>query len=148
MHYSLLKLITLSSSSAFPFISLGLTIFGEVFVYVTVLCDRIFFYPTTEVVTFHLHGWCTLGVWFFFFVCVFCFVFLLAFTDLGHECQDLLSPCNGMHHCMWAQTRPQFILSSERVSGNGVKTHVNPKGKSPLLETQRRVELAMLCHWG
>ena len=35
-----------------------------------------YFNPTTEVVTFHLHGWCMLGV------------FLLpAFTHLGHGCQ-------------------------------------------------------------
>ena len=41
-----------------------------------------------------------------FFLCVFfcfvlfCFVFLVpAFTRLGHECQDLLSPCDGMHVC-------------------------------------------------
>ena len=45
-----------------------------------------FFKQTIEVVTFHLHGWCMLGV------------FLLpAFTRLGHECQDLLSPCDRMH---------------------------------------------------
>ena len=31
--------------------------------------------------------------------------------------------------CMCAQTRPQFILSSERVVGNGVRTHVISKGK-------------------
>ena len=44
-----------------------------------------FFNPTIEVVTFCLHGWCTLDV------------FLLpAFTRLGHECQDFLSPCGGM----------------------------------------------------
>ena len=24
---------------------------------------------------------------------------LVAFTRLGHECQDLLSPCDGMHVC-------------------------------------------------
>ena len=43
------------------------------------------FNPTIEVVTFRLHGWCMLGV------------FLLpAFTHLGHECQDRLSPCDGM----------------------------------------------------
>ena len=35
------------------------------------------FNPTTGVVTFHLRGWCMLGVF-----------FLLAFTRLGHECQD------------------------------------------------------------
>ena len=41
-----------------------------------------------KVVTFRLHGWCVLGV------------FLLpAFTRLGHERQDLLSPCDEMHVC-------------------------------------------------
>ena len=35
--------------------------------------------------------------------------------------------------CMCAQTRPRFILSSERVWGNGVRTHVNSRRKkSPL----------------
>ena len=54
-------------------------------------------------------------------------VFLLpAFIHLGHEYQDLLSPCDGMHV---AQTRPGFILSSERVLENGVRTHVNSMGK-------------------
>ena len=47
---------------------------------------RDFFHPTIEVVTFHLHGWCMLGV------------FLVpAFTCLGHECQDLLNSWDGMH---------------------------------------------------
>ena len=47
-----------------------------------------FFNPTIKVVTFRLCGWCVLGV------------FLLpAFTRLGHERQDLLSPCDGMHVC-------------------------------------------------
>ena len=31
-------------------------------------------------------------------VCWVCFC-LPAFTRLGHECQDLLSPCDGMHVC-------------------------------------------------
>ena len=91
--------------------SVGFTIFGEIFAYVTV------FNPMIEVVTFCLRGWCMLGV------------FLLpAFTCLRHQCQDLLSLCNGMH-C--AQTRPWFILSSKRVLWNGVRTHVNSKGKIP-----------------
>ena len=38
--------------------------------------------PTIEVVTFHLHGWC-----------------MPPFIHTGHECQDLLSPCNEMHVC-------------------------------------------------
>ena len=45
-----------------------------------------FFNPTIKVVTFRHRGWCVLGV------------FLLpAFTRLGHERQDLLSPCDEMH---------------------------------------------------
>ena len=54
---------------------------------------------------------------------------LLAFTRLGHECQDLLSLCDGMYVC--TDYRAQLILSSERVLGNGVRTHVNSKGKIP-----------------
>ena len=66
-----------SSSSAFPALSLGFTILGEIFVYVTI------FNPTIEVVTFCPHEWCMLGV------------FLLpAVTCLGYEC-----PCDGMHVC-------------------------------------------------
>ena len=47
-----------------------------------------FFNATIKVVTFRLRGWCVLDV------------FLLpAFTRLGHERQDLLSPCDEMHVC-------------------------------------------------
>ena len=66
--------------------SLGFTILGEIFAYAT---DFFFFLNLTiEVVTFRLHGWCMLSV-----------LLLPAFTYLGHECQDLLSPCDGMHVC-------------------------------------------------
>ena len=65
-----------------PAISLRFTIFDEIFAHVTV-CN-----PTTEVVILHLCGWRMLGV------------FLLpVLTCLGHECQDLLSLCDGMHVC-------------------------------------------------
>ena len=47
-----------------------------------------FFNPTIGIVTFRLRGWCMLGVF-----------LLLAFTRLGHECRDLLSPCDEMHVC-------------------------------------------------
>ena len=64
--------------------SLGFTIFGETFVYVTVFV--LFLNPAIEVVTFRLRGWCMLGV------------FLSpAFTRLGHEYQDLSGPCDGMY---------------------------------------------------
>ena len=47
-----------------------------------------FFNPTIKVVTFRLRGWCLQGL------------FLLpAFTRLGHEHQDLSSPCDEMHVC-------------------------------------------------
>ena len=36
-----------------------------------------------------------------------------------------------MLECICAQTRPRFILSSERVLGNGVKNHINSKRKIP-----------------
>ena len=71
-----------SSSSVFPAISLGFTSYGEIFAYVTV------FNPIIEVVTFRLRGWCMLGVF-----------LLLAFTHLGHECEDLLKPSVEMHVC-------------------------------------------------
>ena len=65
--------------------SLGFAILGEILAYVAV------FNPTIEVVTFRLRGWCML------------YVFLLPTVThlnnscLGHEYQDLLSPCGGMH---------------------------------------------------
>ena len=47
-----------------------------------------FLNATIEVVALHLCGWCMLGVF-----------LLAAFTHLGHRCQDILSPCDGMHVC-------------------------------------------------
>ena len=76
-----------SSPSASPPRSLGFPILGESFAYVTgVFLFVLFFNPTIEVVTFRLRGWCMLRV-------------LPAFTRLGHERQDLLSSCDGMHVC-------------------------------------------------
>ena len=72
-----------SPSSAFPSYISGVHHF-----WVRFLRMRPFFNPTIKVVTFRLRGWCVLGV------------FLLpAYTRLGHERQDLLSPCNEMHVC-------------------------------------------------
>ena len=72
-------------------------------------------------VTFRLCGWCMLVV------------FLLpAFTSLGHECQDLLSLCDGMH--VWHRLDLGLYSHPEEFLGNGVRTHVNSKGKIPLPE--------------
>ena len=82
----------------------------------------LFFNPTFKVVTFLLRGWCVLGV------------FLLpAFTRLGHERQDLWVRAM---KCMCAQTRPRFILSSERVFGGMEFEPMLTTGKCP----QRRIE--------
>ena len=76
-----------------PAISSGFTILCEIFC----VCHR-FLIQTIEVVTFHFRGWCMLGG------------FLLpTFIRLGHEYQDLLNLCGGLH----AQTGPLFILSSD-----------------------------------
>ena len=49
--------------------------------------------------------------------------------------------------CMFALIRLRFILSSQRVVGNGVRTHVNSKGKiNPVY--QRRIEPVVLHHTG
>ena len=72
-----------SSSSAFPTFISGVHHFGVRF-----LPMWPFFNPTIDEVTFCLRGWCMLGV------------FLLPeFTHLEHECQDLLSLCDGMLVC-------------------------------------------------
>ena len=98
------------------------------------------FNPTTKAVTFHHRRRCMLGV-----------LLLPAFTHLGHECQDLLSLCNGMHVCTnWTSV---YTLI-ERVLGNEVRTQVNSKGKIPsttkftLPVAQRRVEPPTLHHTG
>ena len=77
LHYLAILLLLLLRS---PAISLGFTVLGEIFAYVTV------FNPTIEVVTLLFRGWCILGG-----------LLSPSFTHLGHERQDLLSPCDGMH---------------------------------------------------
>ena len=80
-----------------------------------------FFNPTFEVVTLRLRGWWLLGV------------FLLpAFTRHRHECQNLLSPCDGMHVCtdwtsVYTLIRKSFgVMESEPM--------LTPREKSPLPE--------------
>ena len=98
-----------------------------------------FLNPTIEVVTFRLRGWCILGV------------FLLpAFIHLGHECQDLLSLCDGMHVCrldLGLYSHPKEV----GFFWNGVRTHVNSKGKIPSTwknSPQRRIEPTTLHQAG
>ena len=69
------------------------------------------FNPTTGVVTFRLRGWFMLGVF-----------LLTAFTRLRHECQELLSPCDGYAYVH----RLDLGLYSHP---DGVRTYVNSKGK-------------------
>ena len=90
----------------------GVHILGEIFAFAN---------PNIEAVTFCLCGWCVLGV------CL-----LPAFTRLGHEHQDILSQCDGMHVC-----RLDFDLCSHpnEFWGNGVRTHANSKGK--ILSTKK-----------
>ena len=72
-----------SSSSAFPSYTSGVHHFWVWFLRMWPFSN-----PTIKLVTFRLRGWCVLGM------------FLLpAFTRLGHERQDLLSPCTEMRVC-------------------------------------------------
>ena len=60
-------------------------------------------------------------------------VFLLpAFTRLGHECQDLLSPREGMHVC----TDKTSVYTLIRKSFGGMESEpmLTPKDKSPVLK--------------
>ena len=93
--------------------------------------------PTIEVVTFHLHGWCMLGVF-----------LLLAFTCLGHECQDLMSLCDGMNEC---RLDLGLYSHSKEFWGNGVRTHVKSKEKIPSTwknSPQRRIKPTVLHQAG
>ena len=60
-------------------------------------------------------------------------VFLLqAFTRLGHERQDLLSPCNGMHMC--TDYTSIHIVIRKSFGGMEPEPMLTPREKSPLPE--------------
>ena len=84
-----------------------------------------------EVVTFRPRGWCVLGV---------------AFTGMGHECQDLLSPYDEMHVC----TDYTFVYNLFRKSIVGMESEpmLTPRKNSPVPEAQRSVEPTTLHHTG
>ena len=94
-----------SSSSLFLSCISGVHYFGLDFC----ICDCL----VTLDSTFRLHGWCMLGVY-----------LLLAFTCVGHECQDALSPCDGMH-----VSTDDLGLYCHPKSFGGLES--GPKGKSP-----------------
>ena len=100
-----------SSSSAFPSYISGVHHF-----WVRFLRMWPFFNPTNKVVTFRLCGWCVLGV------------FLLLDMNVRIFWVRAMK-------CMCAQTRPRFILSSERVFGGMEFEPMLTSGeKSPLPE--------------
>ena len=102
-----------SFSSTFPAKSLWCAIFGEIIEYVTIFLKSSHRGSHIIPSSWLVHAGC---------LC-------LAFTRLG-QCKDFFS-VQAMD-CKSEKTRPQFILSSKRVLGNGVRTHVNSKGKHPL----------------
>ena len=81
----------------------------------------IIFNPTIEVATLRLRGWYMLGM------------FLLpTSTRLGHECQDVLSPCDGMHACSdWTSV---YTLIRKRFRGMESEHMLSPREKAPLPE--------------
>ena len=96
-----------------------------------------FFSPTMEVVAFHLCRWCMLGV-----------SLLLPFTRLGHECQDLLSPCEGMHMCTdWSLV---YTLIRKSFWGMEPEPMLTPREKSRLPENfpQRKIKPMTLHQTG
>ena len=71
-----------------------------------------------EVVTFLLHRYCMLGV-----------LLLPAFTRLGHECQDRLSPCDGMH--VFTDSTSFYTLIWKSFWRMESETMLTPRKKSP-----------------
>ena len=120
-----------SSSSAFPAISLGFTILGEILQYVTVLQSNHIgsHIPSSWIV----HAGC---------------VFLAGI----HPTRTWMS--GSFDSVRWNVCEHRLDLSlysSKRVLGYRVRTHVNSKGENPLYRknpSQRRVEPTTLHHAG
>ena len=68
---------------------------------------------------------------------------LLAFTCQENECQDLLSPCNGMHVCT-DQTSAYTLIHEYFREWSLTKPMLTLREKSPLPEAERRIKPAML----
>ena len=63
---------------------------------------------------------------------------LLAFTHVGHKCQDLLNPCDGMH--MYTDLISVHTLMQKSSWGMESESMLTPREKYPLLEAQSRFE--------
>ena len=74
--------------------------------------------PTMEIVTFHLPGWCMLGVF-----------LLMVFIYLGHEYQDLLSPRDGIHVC--TDYTSIYTLIPKSLGGMESEPMLTQRGKIP-----------------
>ena len=70
-------------------------------------------------------------------------VCLPAFNCLRHKCQDIWFHAI---ECMCAQTRPDILSSESLFRGMESEPMLTPRKKSPLPETQRRVETVTLYH--
>ena len=91
-----------------------------------------FFYPTIEVVTFRLRGWCMLGVF-----------SLPAFTRLGHESYE------PERWDVYVQRLDLGLYSHpKQLWGMESEPMLNHRGTSPLLEAQRRIKSGKQHHTG
>ena len=124
-----------SSSSAFPALSLGFTILGEIFAYVSFCCC---FFQSKNRGSHILTGWYLLGVFLF-----------LAFTGLGHKCQDHLSLWGGVHVCL-DETSVYTLIQKSFFGGGGKDSEpmLTPREKSSLQEAQMMVEPSTLHYAG
>ena len=85
-----------------------------------------FFNPTVKVVTFHLRGWCVLGV------------FLLpAFTHLGHERQGSFESVR-WNACVHRLDLSLYSHPKEFFGGMEFEPMLSPREKSPLPENVPR----------
>ena len=108
---------TSSSSSVFPTYTSGVHQFGWDFC----VCDPFFFYPTIEVDTFRLHGWCMLGVFL-----LPAFILSRTWTAGSFECVRWNACVHRLDLGLYSH--PKEIL------GNGVRTILSPWEKSSLPE--------------
>ena len=89
-----------------------------------IFANAIDFNPTIEVVIFCLRGWCMLEL-----------LLLPAFIRLGHERQDLLSPCNEIH--AFTDYTSIYTLIQKSFYGMESEPMLAPREKHPLYRRLR-----------